>query len=141
MSDINAEILDNVDIAAVITLQKRSLLNMSEHSKQQIASRYAKQYWLYRLSKMYDLEGVEELLDDPRCGKCGKEATQRCSLCKNEWYCGYVICYALICIIDGSAKSKHGQATRKYANCFVLQNNVETLSNTTKRISSQRCLI
>jgi hypothetical protein len=43
---------------------------------------------LIRLSRMYDLATVEELIDDPKCGACGQPADQRCSLCKSEWYCG-----------------------------------------------------
>jgi predicted Zn-ribbon and HTH transcriptional regulator len=40
------------------------------------------------LAKMYDLDGIEGFIEDPKCGKCGLEALQRCSLCKSEWYCG-----------------------------------------------------
>lgn len=26
-------------------------------------------------------------MEDPKCAECGEVATQRCSRCKNEWYC------------------------------------------------------
>jgi len=26
-------------------------------------------------------------MEDPKCANCGKVATQRCSKCKNQWYC------------------------------------------------------
>jgi len=26
-------------------------------------------------------------MEDPKCSNCGKVATQRCSKCKNQWYC------------------------------------------------------
>jgi hypothetical protein len=50
----------------------------------------AKRFFLIngvRLAKIYDIDGFEALLDDPKCAKCGTAATNRCSLCKNEWYC------------------------------------------------------
>ncbi|KAI8807171.1 hypothetical protein BJ742DRAFT_813693 [Cladochytrium replicatum] len=39
-------------------------------------------------AELYDLSQLDLLLDDPKCGKCGQLATQRCSRCKMEWYCG-----------------------------------------------------
>lgn len=42
-----------------------------------------------RLAKMYDIENIQDLLEDPKCGKCGLAAAQRCSICKQEWYCRY----------------------------------------------------
>ena len=26
-------------------------------------------------------------MEDPKCGECGEVATQRCSKCKDAWYC------------------------------------------------------
>jgi len=37
--------------------------------------------------KLYNSEVFDQFLDDPKCGNCGKAATQRCSKCKNQWYC------------------------------------------------------
>ncbi len=42
---------------------------------------------LQRIMKLYSSEVFEQFMDDPRCGNCGKDATQRCSRCKNQWYC------------------------------------------------------
>jgi len=40
-----------------------------------------------RLMKLYTDEVFEEFMDDPKCGVCGELATQRCSKCKQVWYC------------------------------------------------------
>jgi len=40
-----------------------------------------------RLMKIYNSEMFEEFMDEPKCASCGKTATNRCSKCKNQWYC------------------------------------------------------
>jgi hypothetical protein len=40
------------------------------------------------LMKMYSSDIFDDFLDEPKCANCGKAATQRCSRCKNQWYCG-----------------------------------------------------
>jgi hypothetical protein len=40
-----------------------------------------------RIMKLYNSDVFEQFLEDPRCAACGKTATQRCSKCKNQWYC------------------------------------------------------
>lgn len=40
-----------------------------------------------RLMKLYTDEVFEEFLEDPKCAECGQLATQRCSKCKQSWYC------------------------------------------------------
>lgn len=37
--------------------------------------------------KLYSSDHFEEFMEDPKCSECGKPATQRCSRCKNSWYC------------------------------------------------------
>jgi hypothetical protein len=37
--------------------------------------------------KLYTNDVFEDFLEDPMCDVCGKKATQRCSRCKNVWYC------------------------------------------------------
>lgn len=80
ISEIYDAITENVSIKEIIEAQKKMLLGMNDDQKKSLAA---------RLAKMYDLNGVEELIEDPKCGKCGIPATQRCSLCKQEWYCRY----------------------------------------------------
>ena len=40
-----------------------------------------------RIMKLYSSDVFEQFMDDPKCSNCGKVATQRCSKCKNQWYC------------------------------------------------------
>jgi len=40
-----------------------------------------------RMMKLYTDEVFEEFLEDPKCADCGELATQRCSKCKQQWYC------------------------------------------------------
>jgi zinc finger MYND domain-containing protein 10 len=44
---------------------------------------------LARLADTYNLDNFDEFLDAPVCALpgCGKEATNRCSRCKTDWYC------------------------------------------------------
>jgi hypothetical protein len=36
-----------------------------------------------------NLDVLETLVaGPPKCALCGKEASKRCSRCRNEWYCG-----------------------------------------------------
>ncbi|KAJ3320456.1 Zinc finger MYND domain-containing protein 10 [Boothiomyces sp. JEL0866] len=80
VSDIENNILSNIDMSEIIEHQSRNLLAMSAEQKSYVVS---------RMSKIYDLEKLDCLLDDsPICSNCGETAFQRCSLCKNEWYCG-----------------------------------------------------
>ena len=39
------------------------------------------------MMKFYTSEVFESMLGDTKCGHCGKDATHRCSKCKNAWYC------------------------------------------------------
>lgn len=40
------------------------------------------------ISEIYNFENIEYFMDDPKCANCGKDASNRCSRCKSEWYCG-----------------------------------------------------
>ena len=40
------------------------------------------------ISEIYNVDNIEYFMDDPKCSNCGKEASNRCSRCKSEWYCG-----------------------------------------------------
>lgn len=43
----------------------------------------------FSLSEAYNTDFLEkfEVKDKHTCKLCGKDAIQRCSRCKNEWYC------------------------------------------------------
>lgn len=78
VSDIQANILLNLDIENVAETQKMALIGRSAKSRLAMNN---------RLAKVYDFEDFESLLEDPKCAKCGDTAANRCSGCKNEWYC------------------------------------------------------
>lgn len=40
------------------------------------------------ISEIYNVDNIEYFMDDPKCANCGKDASNRCSRCKQEWYCG-----------------------------------------------------
>mmetsp|Transcript_16405 Transcript_16405/g.40438 ORF Transcript_16405/g.40438 Transcript_16405/m.40438 type:complete len:576 (+) Transcript_16405:161-1888(+) len=40
------------------------------------------------LAELYGGGAMEALTEDPKCARCGKPATNRCSNCRQEWYCG-----------------------------------------------------
>jgi hypothetical protein len=42
---------------------------------------------LEALLKLYTDDVYEDFMEDPKCAECGKPAEQRCSACKNSWYC------------------------------------------------------
>jgi zinc finger MYND domain-containing protein 10 len=42
---------------------------------------------LDRMMKLYSSDVFEDFMDDPICAICGAAATQRCSKCKQKWYC------------------------------------------------------
>ena len=42
-----------------------------------------------KLSKIYDMDEIDDILPGtPKCASCNEVAVNRCSRCKNEWYCG-----------------------------------------------------
>lgn len=40
------------------------------------------------ISEIYNFDNIEYFMDDPKCSNCGKDASNRCSRCKSDWYCG-----------------------------------------------------
>ena len=42
---------------------------------------------LESLMRLYGSDVYEQFLEEPKCAECGDKAAQRCSKCKNEWYC------------------------------------------------------
>jgi len=41
-----------------------------------------------KMAEWYKEFDCDSLMDEPKCSKCGAPAANRCSRCKNEWYCG-----------------------------------------------------
>jgi predicted Zn-ribbon and HTH transcriptional regulator len=39
------------------------------------------------ISEIFSTNNMEYFMEDPKCANCGKDATNRCSRCKSEWYC------------------------------------------------------
>lgn len=39
------------------------------------------------MARTYAGGAMEGLLEEPKCARCGKPATKRCSGCQHEWYC------------------------------------------------------
>jgi predicted Zn-ribbon and HTH transcriptional regulator len=42
---------------------------------------------LDKVMKLYSSEVYEQFLEEAKCADCGQPATNRCSRCKNQWYC------------------------------------------------------
>lgn len=40
------------------------------------------------IMKLYNSNVYDDFMEEPKCAGCGEAATQRCSRCKEEWYCG-----------------------------------------------------
>ncbi len=76
--EIMNSITQGIDLKQLAEAQKTILLSTDAHFKQQMSQ---------SLASMYHSDHLDVLLDDPKCADCGSAATQRCSRCKNEWYC------------------------------------------------------
>lgn len=78
ISNIQQEIISNVDFNSLSQWQWENTLQETPEIRQEMAK---------SLAKMYNLDQLDSLLEDPKCAQCGHMASQRCSRCKNEWYC------------------------------------------------------
>ena len=65
--------------------------NWSQVAKDQLQHAFsvgdAKDEDLKRLADVYSSDWVDEVAGETKCGKCGKEASKKCSRCGIEWYC------------------------------------------------------
>eukprot|EP01083_Nonionella_stella_P273011 926092_1 len=40
-----------------------------------------------RFAATYNLDALDDVLEDPKCARCGEPAEKRCARCRLEWYC------------------------------------------------------
>lgn len=78
LPEIRARILNGKNWHEIAIYQAKTFFSSdAKQAKEDIA----------RLVKLYSSEVFEDFMEDPKCVDCGKPATQRCSKCKNAWYC------------------------------------------------------
>eukprot|EP00831_Metopus_contortus_P062236 TRINITY_DN54282_c0_g1_i1.p2 TRINITY_DN54282_c0_g1~~TRINITY_DN54282_c0_g1_i1.p2 ORF type:complete len:108 (-),score=18.18 TRINITY_DN54282_c0_g1_i1:44-367(-) len=100
---------------------------------------------------LYESSAFEEFLDPPKCGKCGKLAGQRCSRCKQEWYCSRECQVAAwkahkpVCDIPVSYTHLRAHETSLHLVCRLLLEkkknkniNKSVYQNTTKNIKDKK---
>ena len=78
MPEIRMRIMNGRDWPAIAKYQMQSFFNRDVNDpKEEMDS----------LLKLYGSDVFDQFMDDPKCAACGEPATQRCSKCKQEWYC------------------------------------------------------
>lgn len=77
--ELRAKILRDRDWREIAEYQARKFFNQGDESSLKED--------MDRIMKLYNSDVFEQFMEDPRCAGCGKTATQRCSQCKNQWYC------------------------------------------------------
>ena len=76
--EMRSNIMRNRDWKAIAKYQMDNFFNKDANDpKEDMAS----------LLKLYGSDVFDQFIEDPKCAGCGVIATQRCSKCKNEWYC------------------------------------------------------
>jgi hypothetical protein len=78
MPEIRNRIINNRDWKEIAEYQKVNFFTLTQEDAKEDMD---------RLMKLYSSDVFEDFMDDPKCANCGKNATQRCSKCKNQWYC------------------------------------------------------
>lgn len=78
MPELRARIMRDRDWREIADYQRRKFFTQDEQSVKEDMD---------RIMKLYNSDVFEQFLEDPKCANCGKVATQRCSKCKNQWYC------------------------------------------------------
>lgn len=78
MPDIRNRVLKDRDWKEIAAYQKQNFFTSSIEAQKEE---------MQELMKLYSSDVFDEFLEDPKCANCGKPATQRCSKCKNQWYC------------------------------------------------------
>ena len=78
MPEIRVKILRNRNFDEIAKYQLENFFNAEANDPQEE---------LKSLFKLYGSDVYEQFMGDPKCAECGEVATQRCSKCKQEWYC------------------------------------------------------
>ena len=78
-------------------LSNSSMFKIGEDKAKEIGNKIVEKYFriseeqlrkeLEPVNDIYSMDNMEYFMDDPKCANCGKDATNRCSRCKSEWYC------------------------------------------------------
>lgn len=61
--------------------------NVAKNIKEKFFDKANIQEEMSIISEVYSPENLDYFMENPKCGNCGNEATNRCSQCKTEWYC------------------------------------------------------
>ena len=94
------------------------------------------------ISEIYNFDNLEYFMDDPKCANCGKDASNRCSRCKNEWYCGkdcQKICWRIhkeIC----KKISDMNKENEDYENKKILKKDENKINNIIEKIVKEEGL-
>lgn len=78
LPEIRARIMNGRNWGEIAKYQAEGAFNPSSKAQKED---------MERIMKLYTNEVFEDFMEDPKCAECGKVATQRCSKCKNAWYC------------------------------------------------------
>ena len=76
--EIRSNIMRNRDWNAIAKYQMDNFFNKDANDPNED---------MQSLLKLYGGDAFDQFMEDPKCAGCGAVATQRCSKCKNEWYC------------------------------------------------------
>jgi hypothetical protein len=101
--EIRADLFEGVDWARVARVQSKTVYADTKENRDRDIQRF---------DAAYNLNNFDDVLSKPPCVKCGKPAVNRCSVCKNEWYCSNV------CHLDSWKKHK--------PICVMLQKDAQT---------------
>ena len=85
-------------VEMIPVLSNNKLFKLSDEESTKIGNEIVKKYFenlskeelrkeLEPINEIYNVDNMEYFMDDPKCANCGKDASQRCSRCKSEWYC------------------------------------------------------
>ena len=79
LPEIRDGIVNGKDWKDIAKYQVEQYFSMTDHEAREE---------MMGLMNLYNSDMLDDFLEQPRCGQCGKEAKNRCSKCKHEWYCG-----------------------------------------------------